>query len=591
MLSLNKKISRFGTRGALNASRAFAAIMLLILIPFEAQSQWKLLKDFSGSEQSQITTIYFLNLPGLPRVGFLGLTDADSTGEAQVWKTVDGGWTWNQLGLANGPLFFGELPNSFTFKDSLTGWLSSYNGAGFTRDPNPNGCLKTTDGGETWEPISMPGPNNSSWDIYYHHATDLLFVENDIVGALVSTDEGSTWQYMPVGQFTSCAFSSDSIGIFGGDDGGGTGDPTNSYTTDGGKTWTHVSANLDTYHPLAIKGTGTFFMMAGGQGLCRSDDSGKTWRVIPTSPIVAATNTLYGDLDHLYTHGHDAVYVSTDTGNSWQNLCGPGGSTPPGFYQRSNYIYAAGAVTNETSRELWYLNLDSLNIFSSSLHPTQSTASGNGMSVLFQPQIDSTVGVDTAHFAIRYDSSLLLQSLQLPAGWNLLDSSSNGNTLNVTIFDTSSVVSNPNVTLTFEPILTPSGTSGKVWLDSANLFGKWMSCDISAQSSSAPDSVQLDFSGCGDSLILAAMEHTPPFSIQSIVPNPAENEVRVSGPGIGVPGMDVEMYNVLGRTQDVRSTSLQGGLSLDVSGVPPGIYYLRFSSNGYVETRSISIQR
>ena len=595
--SIRIPVERFRSTG-ISARRLamafFAVAVTLAAYAPRVESQWKLQQDFASYAPDflRITSIYFLDLPGPPRIGFLGAASIDS---GQLWKTTNGGASWYEVRIANEIDFDGVY--DFAFKDSLTGWLVEYD------DPwGLDACYKTTDGGETWN--ALPGTGDpgytteGGYSIYYHRATNRLFLasDEDFVLGLTSTDEGVTWQSMNL-QFSSSSFSDDSTGILTGypSSNGFSNQIFDNFTTDGGKTWTTTNYWYFATHPLPIWGTKTFFLLTDSDQVYRSDDGGKTWTLISivSGGGIGLPGDLYGDLNQMYTQTVTGVFVSKDEGLSWQDLCGPGARGAYehiGFYARGNYVYAAETGDGYgygAPCKLWYLNTDSLNIFTSSLHPTQSTASGNGMSVLFQPQIDSTVGVDTAHFAIRYDSSLLLQSLQLPAGWNLLDSSSNGNTLNVTIFDTSSVVSNPNVTLTFEPILTPSISSGKVWLDSANLSGKWMNCDISAQSTSAPDSVQLDFTGCGDSLILAAMEHTPPFAIQSIVPNPAQNSLRVEGNGQGV---TAELDDALGRAV-VPVTLYPLPVTLDVHSLPSGIYYLRFSSNGYVETRSISIAR
>ncbi len=108
--------------------------------------------------------------------------------------------------------------------------------------------------------------------------------------------------------------------------------------------------------------------------------------------------------------------------------------------------------------------------------------------------------------------------------------------------------------------------------------------------STSTDAVDITLTGCGDSTILAVMHHEPLFSIQSIVPNPAQNEIRVSGTGLS--NVAMELYDVLGNLTTPRPLlEKEGEITLDVSPLPPGIYYLRFSSEGYVETRSISIQR
>ena len=59
---------------------------------------------------------------------------------------------------------------------------------------------------------------------------------------------------------------------------------------------------------------------------------------------------------------------------------------------------------------------------------------------------------------------------------------------------------------------------------------------------------------CGEQIIQDAMNSIP-FSITSIAPNPAQNEITITG--TGMQSTTLELYDVLGRERDVRSTSLQ----------------------------------
>jgi hypothetical protein len=150
--------------------------------------------------------------------------------------------------------------------------------------------------------------------------------------------------------------------------------------------------------------------------------------------------------------------------------------------------------------------------------------------------------------------------------------------------------------LTFKTYLGSS--SAKVYLDSANLYGSRQNCDCAALSVAPADSVQINFTGCGDSLILAAMNDSLPFYIERIQPNPAQDKITVMLSGSANP--TIEMYDALGRIVLVPPTtpqpppSLEGGVGgaivLDVTNVPSGIYFLRLSMGGYVQSRSVVVQ-
>jgi len=347
--------------------------------------------------------------------------------------------------------------------------------------------------------------------------------------------------------------------------------------------------------------------------LLASDDSGKTWRFVSFIPLgdsahYAPSTHLCGDLNHIYTQTSAGVLLSTDQGITWQNLCGPKfpiweeGQVYGGFYQSSHYIYCSDGEEINDSAHLWYLNLDSLiDIFPTSFTfpdsvKQKTVTAGNKVTVNFSPQTADPIGIDSGHIVIHFDStSLTLDSLALPPSWVIVDSSSGPGYVNLQITaDSNQQLPNPIITLAFTTYLGTSLAGTKVYLDSAHLYGKRLNCDCQALSTDV-DSVEIDFTGCGDSTILAVMHHEPVFSIESIVPNPAQDEIRVSGTGLRVPGMDVELYNALGQLIGIpppSSLSLHpSSLSVDVSNVPSGIYYLRFSSGGYVQTRSISVAR
>ncbi len=112
-------------------------------------------------------------------------------------------------------------------------------------------------------------------------------------------------------------------------------------------------------------------------------------------------------------------------------------------------------------------------------------------------------------------------------------------------------------------------------------------CVATMDTVSTPSNFSLELA-CGDSTILASWNETTPFNIESIQPNPARNEITVQLSGNMQP--EIELYDALGREQDVRGMSLQNGVTLDVSKVPSGIYFLRVSAGGYVQSQSVAVE-
>ena len=108
---------------------------------------------------------------------------------------------------------------------------------------------------------------------------------------------------------------------------------------------------------------------------------------------------------------------------------------------------------------------------------------------------------------------------------------------------------------------------------------------------------------CPDDM-LSGFVGTHSFMIESIVPNPASNTITVGvsyldsgkpggSPHIGSLHMDVRMYDVLGQQVHPAIPMPADGraITLDVSDLSEGSYYLRISSGREVVTRRLMIQR
>jgi photosystem II stability/assembly factor-like uncharacterized protein len=76
-----------------------------------------------------------------------------------------------------------------------------------------------------------------------------------------------------------------------------------------------------------------------------------------------------------------------------------------------------------------------------------------------------------------------------------------------------------------------------------------------------------------------------------VFPNPSHGSIMLQYNLESSQNVTFAVFDEVGRQQDVRSTSLRNGISLDVTNVPSGIYFVRVSAGGYVQSRSVVIQR
>ena len=315
-----------------NMARTITFILVTVaLLTSSANAQWRKVRDFIDSTSGineLITCVYFMDLPGPPRIGFVGT-------ESELWKTTDGGISWKDVWPQ--PMAGSAYVIDICFKDSLTGWFSY-----------PGAVYRTDDGGDFWYPVyNTPYAVEA---IHYCAASRKLFL-GLLDTMLVSTDLGNTWApVLPPAAIFDFSFSSDSSGIasaaFGRDS------AAILRTLDGGNTWatpdSMPSAGEGISDPLAIPGTPICF---GTPSECikvfRSDDYGRDWKQIADfgpcledSPFVVETGPMAsgyirGDLSRLYIASESGMYDSTDQGITWFNDGGPtdvGGGFPHEFY-------------------------------------------------------------------------------------------------------------------------------------------------------------------------------------------------------------------------------------------------------------------
>ncbi len=567
--------------------RAFSiGILFFLLLPTRANAQWEAI----GSFPHQIANVYFMSDHGHPEVGFVGMCRADEQrwlqdsvqDSADLWRTSDGGHTWQAVPLTTH--FPGPYSSAFdiTFKDSLNGWMTGQD------------CFHTTDGGATWKTFPIEDAITGS---YYHPMTKLLFLSSLYINSIVSSDEGLTWNQFGV-EHAGFAFTG-LDGVVGADD------YPNSYalyTSDGGVSWSQSSFKDECFQPVGIPGTATFFAASEHENrISRSDDGGKTWRTIFTygPPILQnSTKLLSGCMridkcGNLYMQSSDeGILMSSDEGVSWRSIGGPFASADVRFWITDDYIYAGEGPTEGagpfTPGKLWRYRLTPyLESTFADGSKRISMKAGDTISVYYTiPGVDNSP-MDTMHLVVRYDDPLTLKNILIPPQWSILDSSVKNGVLDLWLVTNAQQLPSQLLSLNFGTVLeTPSA---KVYLDSNHLYGNRLSSDCAALSVAGPDSVEIDFTGCGDSTLLRYMSGQSPFAILSVQPNPAQSEIAVRTANADATTSSYALFDALGRR--MLSGNVGATATLDVRALPSGLYYLRVTSNGFAQTRSVSIDR
>ena len=331
--------------------------LFFLLLGFYSQSanaQWHKVHDFTDSAtgiNELIKCVYFIDIPGPPRIGFVGT-------ESELWKTSDGGETWRDVfphKLGGGD----EGVYNIFFKDSLTGWISYWG-------LNP-GLYGTTDGGENWVLLRL-----ALYPLRALHfcPTSNLLLLGGRDSMYSSPDLGNSWQSVLPCQALDFSFSTDFDGISSAwfihpdTDSAGISVPRDTEvtirTTDAGKTWqcsdSSYPITFGADFPLAIPNAAVCFAVPTLRiRVLRSDNYGKSWHQIADFGPDIDTNTeeeigpvgfgaIRGDISRLYISSDSGMFVSTDQGITWKNDGGPTAESD---------FYAAKGITMAGQTNLW----------------------------------------------------------------------------------------------------------------------------------------------------------------------------------------------------------------------------------------------
>ncbi len=273
----------------------------------------------------------------------------------EIQATMDGfPQSWTSFGPTN--ISGRILSYAFDPNNSQILWVGSASG----------GLWKTTNGGNTWKPMTdhIPSLAVSSVAINPKNSQSMLmgtgegYRNIDAVhglGVLKSTDGGATWDT------TSFAYEKSlSVSTF-----GMVWDPVNTNNVylaatngiwksgDAGETWTQKKTGRATAIVIDKNAPSTLYAAIESSGIYKSIDNGQKWTAI-TIGLPAATsigftslaicdafpNVLYTGIANKSTNGLEGFYKTSNGGNNWVKL-----ANAPNFYSTQGWYDNVTAVS------------------------------------------------------------------------------------------------------------------------------------------------------------------------------------------------------------------------------------------------------
>jgi photosystem II stability/assembly factor-like uncharacterized protein len=232
-------------------------------------------------------------------------------------------------------------------------------------------CLRTSDGGATWQSLSVPDSSGLDFrDVqgFDDRAACLLSIGPGGLSRIYrTTDGGASWAAPAINPDPDGFL--DAFAFWDADHGLAVGDPVDGRfvilaTGDGGRTWGKIPAGgmpealpgegafAASGTSLAVQGQSNAWFGTGGGGsarVFRSTDRGRTWTAWPT-PIRAANassgvfSVAFGDADHGVAVGGDYKAPADPTANAATTEDGGRTWTPAGASRPSGFRSAVAFV-------------------------------------------------------------------------------------------------------------------------------------------------------------------------------------------------------------------------------------------------------
>jgi photosystem II stability/assembly factor-like uncharacterized protein len=281
--------------------------------------------------------------------------------EGTILRTRDGGNNWQSLPIPGA--------DSLDFRDieafgADTAVVMSIGSGNLSR------LYRTVNGGKNWERVHQNNYEEGFYDAIAFWDNGYGVLQGDPIDGrlfiLVTEDGGQTWHEIPHdqmpevadGEYAFAASGSHLVTTEGGDAWIGTGGVNARvlHSDDYGKTWSSVSTPMiqgetstgifsltfsDKPYAIAVGGDYTK-EKEGTDNVIYSDDGGESWHLISGADLDFRSSIYHTD-DMFITVGPSGSEYSTDSGQTWQTIKGPGFHTMSIGVGGIHAVWAAGA--------------------------------------------------------------------------------------------------------------------------------------------------------------------------------------------------------------------------------------------------------
>ncbi len=302
-----------------------------------------------------------------------------------------------------------------------------------------------------------------------------------------------------------------------------------------------------------------FFAGVTGNGSLsyRSSDQGMHWQIIGGAPI--ASNGMY-----LFASSATTVYRSRDTGNSWQPVPGPGAHS---------FATIGICILENTGSTLW-----------------RSADTGNHWIKLSPTFVGAMTTMDSLLFITGGGN--VIESTDSGSHWTPVAVDSGGSvpeTVNVLVSDGKNLFAGTTKGVYF------SMDTGKHWLagnqgltylnvDALGVFDTLLFVNTPA-SGGAYYTAMRSIPEMTDTSQAGVVQQLPPGDTIEIYPNPATGMVTIMAGGTSI--LAITVLNVLGENVLALPNLHESEISLDLSKLPSGTYFLQIQSTGGTVIRKI----